>query len=321
MTILKEIPIHAFQAFKIGNAEYIEGATGCTVILPTNKSAVCGIDIRGGGPASRESGLLNPLAANDGVNAVVLSGGSAFGLAASIGVTQYLEEKNIGFPTNSGNVPIVCESCLFDLQMHTNKIRPDASLGYKACQNAINNNYQDGNYGAGCGATCGKAYGETHMMKAGIGSICYQLNDLIVGAIVAVNSMGDILENGKIIAGALDYETNTFLNCEEALYTMQANLQKHTNTTIGAIITNANFNKTQLTKIAGMAHDGMARSISPVHTEFDGDTIYAMSSKEIAADINVVGTLAAKAFSKAIENAVKHTESLYGIKSYQDLQD
>lgn len=322
MKNLKQIQISDITAFQIGNAEYEEGATGCTVILPKKGGATCGIDIRGGGPASRESGLLNPLSANDSVNAVVLSGGSAFGLEASIGVMEYLEEKNIGFPTANGVVPIVCESCLFDLEMHTNKIRPDKALGKQATINAYSNNYKDGNYGAGCGATCGKAYGSEHMMKSGIGSAAFQVGDLKVGAVVATNCMGDVFDytNGKQLAGALDYDTNTFLNCEEAFYSMQANVSTHTNTTIGIILTNATFNKTQLTKIASMAHDGMARSINPIHTEFDGDTIYAMSSAEIKADLNVVGTLAQRAFSEAITNSIKHAEGMYGIKSYKDIK-
>ena len=321
MTILKNISIKELNAFIVGNAEYAEGATGCTVILPKKGGATCGIDIRGGGPASGESGLLNPLAANDSVNAVILSGGSAFGLEASIGVMEILEEKGIGFPTENGVVPIVCQSCLFDLELHTNTIRPDKALGKLATENAYRNNYKDGNYGAGCGATCGKAYGSAHMMKSGIGSAAFQAGDLQVGAIVATNCMGDVFDykTGKQLAGALDYTTNTFLNCEEAFYSMQASLTQHTNTTIGIILTNASFNKTQLTKIASMAHDGMARSINPIHTEFDGDTIYAMASSEIQADINVVGTLAAKAFSEAITNSIKHAETMYGIKSYTDI--
>lgn len=321
MKELKKIDIHALDAFLIGNSQYEEGATGVTVILPKNGGAVCGIDIRGGGPASRESGLLNPLAANDSVNAVVLSGGSAFGLSASNGVMKYLEERNIGFPTENGVVPIVCSSCLFDLEMHTNRIRPDEALGYQACINAYANNYKDGNYGAGCGATCGKAYGSEHMMKTGIGSACYQIGDLKVGAIAAVNAMGDVFdwENGKQIAGALDYETNTFLNCEEAFYSMHVKQTHHTNTTLGIILTNASFNKTQLTKIAQMAHDGMARSINPIHTEFDGDTIYAMSSQEVHADINTVGMLSARVFSDAIIASVKHAESSFGARAYCDM--
>lgn len=321
MTILKQISIHELTDFKIGNAEYTEGATGCTVILPRDKGATCGVDIRGGGPANREGGLLNPLAANDSVNAVLLSGGSAFGLEASIGVTKYLEEKGIGFPTDSGVVPIVCQSCLFDLEIHTSQIRPDTALGYQVCLNAENNNYTDGNVGTGCGATCGKAYGSEHMMKTGVGSCAYQLGDVKVGVIVACNSMGDVFDytNGTQIAGAIDYNTKQFLNCEEALYMMQMHSQLHTNTTIGIVLTNASFNKTQLTKIASMAHDGMARSINPIHTEFDGDTIYAMSSGKVKADLNVIGTLAARCFSEAITASVKNSESMYGVLSYKDI--
>lgn len=311
-----------FNDFLIGNAEYKESPTGVTVVLPKDKSSVCAVDVRGGGPASREVALLNPLAANDGVNAIVLSGGSAFGLEASIGVMQWLEEKGIGFKVDEGVVPIVVQSCLYDLEMHDSKKRPDKQLGYKACSFALENNYQDGNYGAGCGATCGKAYGKEHMMKTGIGSSCFQLGDLVVGAIVAVNSLGDVFDYNthKQLAGALNYETNEFMNSEEGLYNMYEQ-SLHTNTTIGIILTNAKLNKTQLTKVAGMAHDGMARSINPVHTEYDGDSIYAMSSSKVEADINVVGTLAAKAFSEAITSSVKNADSLFGVKSYKDLHN
>ena len=205
--------------------------------------------------------------------------------------------------------------------MHTSQIRPDTALGYQICLNAENNNYTDGNVGAGCGATCGKAYGSEHMMKTGVGSCAYQLGDIKVGVIVACNSMGDVFDytNGTQIAGAIDYNTKQFLNCEEALYMMQMHSQLHTNTTIGIVLTNASFNKTQLTKIASMAHDGMARSINPIHTEFDGDTIYAMSSGKVKADLNVIGTLAARCFSEAITASVKNSESMYGVLSYKDI--
>ena len=317
--VLKEISIHDLDGFHIGNAEYTDHYTGCTVILP-EKGAVTAVDIRGGGPASREIGLLNPLADNSCVNAVLLSGGSAYGLNASAGVVRYLEEKGEGFPVSEGVVPIVCESCIYDLEMDNQK-RPDAELGYQACLNAENDNYHDGNHGCGCGATVGKAYGPSHMMKSGIGSAAYRCGDLKVGAIVSVNCMGDVFdfETGKQIAGALDYDTNTFLNCEKAFYTMQANLQKHTNTTIGAVMTNAVFNKTQLTKIAGMAHDGMARAISPVHTMYDGDSIYALSKGNVQADINIVGMLAARTFAAAVKNAVKNASSVKGLKTFSDL--
>lgn len=317
---LKEISIHDLEGFHIGNAEYADHYTGTTVILP-EKGAVTAVDIRGGGPASREAGLLNPLADNSCVNAVVLSGGSAYGLNAAGGVVKYLEERGEGFPVSEGVVPIVCQSCIYDLEMDNEK-RPDAQLGYLACQNAEKDNYQDGNFGCGCGATVGKAYGPAHMMKSGIGSAAYQCRDLKVGAIASVNCMGDVFdfETGKQIAGALNYETGEFLNCEEAFYTMQANLQKHTNTTIGAVMTNAVFNKTQLTKIAGMAHDGMARAINPVHTMYDGDSIYALSKGNVQADINIVGILAARAFAAAVRNAVLHCSSVKGLKTTSNLQ-
>lgn len=317
---LKEISIHDLDGFHVGNAEYADHYTGCTVILP-EKGAVTAVDIRGGGPASREAGLLNPLADNSCVNAVLLSGGSAYGLNASAGVMKYLEERGEGFPVSEGVVPIVCESCIYDLEMDNQK-RPDADLGYQACCNAEKDNYQDGNYGCGCGATVGKAYGPNHMMKSGIGSAAYQCGDLKVGAIVSVNCMGDVFdfETGREIAGSLDYDTNTFLNSEYAFYNMQAKTQKHTNTTIGAIMTNASFNKTQLTKIAGMAHDGMARAINPVHTMYDGDSLYVLSKGNIHTDINIVGILAARTIAAAIRNAVNHASGVKGLKTASDLK-
>ncbi|MGM9941948.1 MAG: P1 family peptidase [Bulleidia sp.] len=311
---IQKIRIQDIEGYRIGNAEYEEYATGVTVILP-EKGAVTGVDIRGGGPASRESGLLNPLAANDCVNAVVLSGGSAFGLDTASGVMKYLEEKGIGFPTGAGVVPIVCASCIFDLVLDNTK-RPDAELGYQACINAQSYHYQDGNYGGGLGATCGKIAGPAHMMKSGIGSAAFQCGDLKVGAVVIVNCAGDVFdfETGQKIAGCYDYDRQVFISGEDTFYAMQKSPDLfHANTTIGAILTNASFNKTQLTKIAGMAHDGMARSINPVHTEFDGDTIYAMANGTVSADINIVGTLAARAFSCAVSNAV------YAAEPYRNL--
>lgn len=321
MNNIKEISIKDIEGYRIGNAEYAEHMTGVTVILPEN-GAVTGIDIRGGGPASRESGLLNPLAANDCVNAVVLSGGSAFGLDTASGAMKYLEERNTGFPTAAGVVPIVCASCIFDLNLDNTK-RPDAALGYQACLNAEQFNYKDGCYGAGLGATIGKIAGPDHTMKSGIGSAAFSCGKLKVGAVVAVNSAGDIYDftTGKMIAGCYDYEKGHLLNGEDLFYASTAHPDLfHTNTTIGAVITNASFSKTQLTKIAGMAHDGMARSINPVHTEFDGDSIYAMANGTVQADINIVGTLAARAFSSAITNAVKSAVSLHSLKAYQDIQ-
>ena len=321
MNTLKTIRIQDIEGYHIGNAEYEDHVTGVTVILPQG-GAVTGLDIRGGGPASRESGLLNPLAANDCVNAVVLSGGSAFGLDTAQGVMQYLEERNIGFATQAGVVPIVCTSCIYDLILDNTK-RPDGALGYQACVNSESDNYKDGNYGAGLGATCGKILGVDHMMKAGIGSAAFQCGELKVGAIAVVNCFGDVFdfETGRMIAGCYDYQAKELISSEEMMYAMQANPDFfHTNTTIGAVLTNASFNKTELTKIAGMAHDGMARSINPVHTQFDGDSIYAMANGNVQADINLVGTLAARAFAAAIRNAAYHAAPYRGLASASTIQ-
>ena len=195
----KEIPISSIEGIRIGNAQYPEGS-GCTVIL-AEPAAVTGVDIRGGGPASRESALLNPLAANDAVNAVLLTGGSAFGLSAADGVMKYLAEKGIGFPTDFGPVPIVCASAIFDLPCGDRSVRPDAALGYQACLNA--GNFRQGNYGAGTGATIGKIGGAATAMKSGIGAFAAEIGGIQVGAIVVVNALGNICDpdTGEIIAG------------------------------------------------------------------------------------------------------------------------
>ena len=319
--VYKEISIKDIPGFVIGQAEDGEAGTGTTVILCGEKGACTGVDIRGGGPASRESGLLNPLAANDAVHAIVLSGGSAFGLDCAGGVMKYLEERNIGFPTGFGNVPIVVTSCLFDLPVGSAKVRPDAKMGYTACEAAPN--FVEGNHGCGTGATVGKAKGPQYMMKSGIGSYAVKLGDLVVGAVVGVNAMGDIIDpsTGKKLAGVLSNEGTLEASCEEEMWKLAMNpFTGTTNTTIGAILTNADLNKTELTKVAGMAHDGYARAIYPVHTMYDGDSIYASSTRTVKADINVVGSLAAMVMAKAIINAVEHCEGAYGLKCAKDFQ-
>lgn len=322
MTVLKKIRIQEIEGFHIGNAEYPEAGTGCTVILPEKKT-LCGADVRGGAPASRENALLSPLAANDGVHAVLLSGGSAYGLDAAGGIMQYLENKGIGFPVGGGTVvPIVCASCILDLGCGSSEVRPDAALGHQACINAENDHYQDGCYGAGTGATCGKFSGMEYMMKSGIGSAAYQIGDLKVGAVICVNCAGDVYDagTGRKIAGAFKTADHAWIDSEEALYASLTNVSMGANTTIGAILTNAAFTKTELTKIAGMAHDGLARSIRPIHTMYDGDTLYALGTGKIKTDLNLVGTLAAKAISAAIVNAIESSVSLFGIPAAADIQ-
>lgn len=315
---MKEISIKEIEDIKIGNAQNEKAGTGCTVIL-CEKSAPVGLDVRGGGPASRESELLKPTAAAEEIHGILLSGGSAFGLDAAGGVQQYLEERGIGFDVGVTKVPLVCQSCLFDLTVADPMVRPDRAMGYEACKNAELGNYRDGSVGAGTGATVGKFYGMDFCMKSGIGSYAVQLGDLKVGAIVAVNALGDIFDwkTGEKLAGLLSEDKKSFRSTEEEVYKSYEIVKNKFvgNTTIGVLITNGKFPKTQLCKIASMAHNGYARSIRPVHTTADGDSIYALSSGDVPADLDMVGTLAAEVMSEAIIRAVKHAESAYGYPS------
>ena len=319
---MNEISIKDIGNIKIGNAENKEAGTGCTVIICEN-GAPTGLDVRGGGPASRESELLKPVAAAQSIHAVLLSGGSAFGLDAAGGVMEYLEEKNIGFDVGITKVPLVCQSCLFDLGVGDFRIRPDKKMGYEACVNAEKGNYKDGNVGAGTGATVGKIHGAECCMKSGIGSYAVQIGELKVGAIVAVNALGDIYDwkNGKKVAGLLAKDRKTLLNTEAEFYKSYdvAENKFVENTTIGIVITNAKFNKTQLCKIASMTQNGYARSIRPVHTTADGDSIYAMSVGELDADQDVVGTLAAQVMAEAILRAVMSAEPAYGLVAAKEI--
>ena len=319
----KEIKITEIEGFKIGQAENAEAATGCTVIVSENGMAA-GLDVRGGGPASRDSELLNPLAAAGFVHAVVLAGGSAFGLGCANGVMEYLEAHDIGYDVGVTKVPLVVQSDLFDLTVGDKSVRPDPAMGYEAVKHAMEDpNYKDGNYGAGCGATVGKLAGMETCMKSGIGSYAIQLGELKLGAIVAVNSLGDIYDwkTGKKIAGLLTADKKGFL---DTVAVMKESIAVHENkfvdnTTIGAVITNAAFDKSQLCKIAGMTHNGYARAIRPVHTSADGDSIYALSTGNVSADMDLVGTLAADVMSEAIVRAIKNAESAYGFPAAGDI--
>lgn len=320
---MKEIPITEFENLKIGNAENTQAATGCTVLLFSPDGAPAGLDVRGGGPASRESELLKPMAAAQVIHAILLSGGSAFGLDAAGGVQRYLEQHGIGFEVGVTRVPLVCESCLFDLTVGDAGVRPDAAMGYAACEGAEAGNYRDGSFGAGTGATVGKLAGMETCMKSGIGSYAVQIGELRVGAIVAVNALGDIYDwkTGRKVAGLLAPDRHTFLDSEEEVFRNYEVVENKFvgNTTIGVVVTNAAFAKTQLCKIAGMAHDGYARSIRPVHTTADGDSIYAVSLGTVAADQDMVGALAARVMSEAILRAVRSCGSGYGHPGAADL--
>lgn len=316
---MKEISIKDFRNIQIGQAENVQAGTGCTVFLLGREGASVGLDVRGGGPASRESELLKPLATAQVIHAILLAGGSAFGLDAAGGVMRYLEERGIGVDVGVTRVPLVCQSDLFDLTVADAHTRPDAAMAYEACVNAETGNYCDGNHGAGTGATVGKLLGMEHCMKSGIGSYAVQVGNLQVGAVVAVNAVGDVYdyENGRKIAGLLAADGKTFLDSElAALQAIEAQTEKFVgNTTLGVILTNARLDKAHLCKIAGMAHDGYARAIRPVHTSMDGDSIYAVSLGDVPADMDVVGTLAARVMAKAIVRAVQAAEPAYGLPS------
>lgn len=321
---LQEIPITEMKGLRIGNAQNTEAATGCTVLLFGPQGAPAGLDVRGGGPASRESELLKPMAAAGAIHAILLSGGSAFGLDAAGGVQQYLEERGIGFDVGVTKVPLVCQSCLFDLMVGDGRVRPDRAMGYDACLSAESGNYQDGNFGAGIGATVGKALGEPGCMKSGIGSYAVRAGDLEVGALVAVNALGDVYDwrNGVRVAGLRGTDGRfdaDGMDSESALVRRTEIVEnKFTgNTTLGVILTNARFGKAQLCKIAGMGHDGYARAIRPVHTSADGDSLYAVSLGDVAADQDVVGALAARVVAEAILRAVR-VRGAYGLPGALD---
>lgn len=318
---MKEISVSDIKGIIIGQHEDTVGGTGCTVLIAPNGMRA-GLDVRGGGPASRESELLKPTANAQIIHALVLSGGSAYGLDAAGGVMRYLEERDIGFDVGVAKVPLVCQSDLFDLTVADPKARPDAQMAYRACLNAPN--YRDGNYGAGTGATVGKMLGMDHCMKSGMGSYAVRIGELEVGAIVAVNALGDIFDRntGKQIAGLLTEDGKHLRSSMDVLFARSEPVENRFtgNTTIGAVITNACLDKTKLCKVASMAHNGYARSICPVHTSADGDSIYALSTGDVAADIDVIGTLAAEVISEAIKRAVNAAESAYGFPALRDIQ-
>ena len=319
---MKEIKFTDIDGIKVGNAENLEAATGCTVVI-CEEGATAGVDVRGGSPGTRETDLLNPQNLVDKVHAVMLSGGSAFGLDAASGAMKYLEENNIGFDVQVTKVPIVCGAVLFDLVVGDYSVRPDLDMGYRACENANNKECPSGNIGAGTGATVGKFLGVERAMKGGLGSYAFQIGDLRVGAIVAVNCLGDVInpDTGEILAGLLDKEGKDLIGTENVLIENYANKKNvfSGNTTIGVVATNGIFTKAEANKLASMSHNGYARSIRPAHTNFDGDTIFTMATGKVEADINVVGFLGAKAMEKAVVNAIKSANSAYGFKAYRDI--
>ncbi len=317
---------------RVGHFTDSRRPTGCTVIL-CEEGAVGGVDVRGAAPGTRETNLLDPINTVQQVHAVVLSGGSAFGLDAATGVTRYLEERNIGYDARVARVPIVPAAILFDLGVGDPKIRPDAEAGYKACKAATTDAPAEGNVGAGAGATVGKLFGMSRAMKGGIGTASIKLqggkggkSNLTVGAIVAVNAVGDVIDPsaGKVIAGARTKDGKALLGSMSAILRgepLPPSLGGEA-TTIGVVATDVKLNKVQATKVAQMAHDGLARAINPVHTASDGDTIFALSTGRSSRPPNVtlIGALAAEAMAQAVVRAALAARSVAGFPGAADLK-
>jgi L-aminopeptidase/D-esterase-like protein len=312
---------------EVGHAQSNDALTGCTVIL-CRKGAIAGVDVRGGAPGTRETDLLDPVNLVEKVHAVLLAGGSAFGLDAASGVMRYLEEHKIGFNTGVARVPIVPAAILFDLNLGNKDIRPDAEMGYQACLAASKAAPAEGNAGAGTGASVGKMFGMALAMKSGVGSASVQVGaGVVVGALVAVNAFGDVIDpaNGKIIAGlrsgrvgplhvgGKDYFADTLAMMRKPLGRGILGFASRANTVIGVVATNARLTKSQATKVAQMAHDGVARAIRPAHTMLDGDTIFALSTGNRKADVTALGAFAAEAIAQAILRAARMAASVGGL--------
>ncbi len=306
--------------FQIGTAEDREGLTGVTVILAPKEGAAAGVDVRGCAPGTRETDLLSPEKTVQQIHAVVLSGGSAFGLEASSGVMRYLSEQGIGFSVEPACVPIVCQAVLFDLLIGSEKVYPDLAMGYEAAKKA-SNLFPVGCYGAGTGATVGKLLGGEHAMKSGAGYAEFHLDSgLYVGAYMAVNACGEIYEEDHVLAGALDKDEKTIISSHDLMMKGFKRIMGG-NTSIGCVMTNAILTKAECKAVSGMAHDGYARSIRPVHTTMDGDTVFTMASNQLKAPVDTVGYLAEEAIRLAVLDAVKTAESMGGRPAFADVND
>ena len=313
---MKTIAMNEIKGIEVGQAQNKQGGSGCTVIL-CKEGCSGGVDVRGGGPATRETDLLNPINMVQQIHAVCLSGGSAFGLDAAGGVMRYLEECGCGHDMGFVKVPIVCGASLFDLGVCDPRCRPDAKMGYEACQN-INQNIAEGNVGAGTGASVGKFMGKEHAMKSGLGTYGIELNGLKVAAIVAVNACGNVVdENGHQLAGV--YHEGKIMATDKLMLQMYEQPLPQGNTTIGCIVTNAKLDKAQCTKVAGITHNAYAKAIQPVHTMSDGDTVFVMATGEVSVAVDIVGVLATQCMEKAIRRAVMKAHSAYGLMAWCDV--
>ncbi len=315
------------RGIEVGHAQDDEALTGCTVIL-CRTGAVAGVDVRGGAPGTRETDLLNPINLVQKVHGIVLAGGSAFGLEAAGGVMRYLEEQKIGFNTGAAKVPIVPSAILYDLNLGRADVRPDPAMGYRAAAAASAAPPAQGNVGVGTGASIGKMFGSKLAMKAGVGTASTDAGGgVIVGALVAVNAFGDVIDPGfgTVVAGLRSGRigplrvggkgqlADTLTMMRKPIGRGILGFASRANTVIGVVATNARLTKAQATKVAQMAQDGIARTIRPAHTMLDGDVIFALSTGARRADVSLVGALAAEVMAEAVLRAVKMAEPAGGL--------
>jgi L-aminopeptidase/D-esterase-like protein len=310
---------------KVGHAHDLHALTGCTVVL-CERGVTCGVDQRGGAPGTRETDLLKPMHLVEQVHAILLGGGSAFGLDAAAGVLRFLEEGGYGFDTGVARVPVVPAAILFDLAVGSPDIRPDAAMGYQACLAASSEPPEEGSVGAGAGATVGKILGIGQSVKSGIGSASLEIGGgFVVGALAAVNAFGDVIDpdSGKILAGARPLpdasgKSSGYADTLEVLKHITGLTSGFPSTVIGVVAINARLTKEAVNKVAQMAHNGLSRTVRPAHTMWDGDTIFALAVGEKEIDVSTAGAFAAEAFAQAVLRAVRAAQSAGGLPSMTD---
>jgi L-aminopeptidase/D-esterase-like protein len=306
---------------KVGHYTDSKAATGCTVIL-CEPGAVAGVDVSGSSPGTRETDLLRAGNLVDKVQAIVLSGGSAFGLDAAAGVMRYLEERGFGYETSAGRVPIVPAAIIFDLNIGDSRIRPGASEGYQACLAATDIEVTEGCVGAGTGATVGKSLGVERAVKSGLGTASQRIaGDIVVAALMVVNAVGDVIEpgTGKILAGPRNSDESGFLSTSQLWKGEFKEAIPPFNTVIGVVATDTKLSKVEATKLARVAQVGIARTIDPCHTMYDGDALFALSSGDKETDFNVLGATAAEVVAQAIVRAIRNAETLAGVPAAKDV--
>jgi L-aminopeptidase/D-esterase-like protein len=312
----------AVEGVRVGSHTLTARPTGCTVVL-VEQGAVAGVDVRGAAPATRETDLLDPVNTVQMVHAIVLSGGSAFGLDTASGVMRYLEERGVGFPVGPARVPIVPGASIFDLTVGDWRVRPDASCGYEAARAASTARPLEGSVGAGAGATVGKMLGMQRAMKGGLGTAEVRVGELVVAALMVVNAVGDVIDpaTGRVVAGARGEDGHTLVDARTLVRSgLGVEPPVRANTTIGVVATNARLTKTDANRVAQVAHDGFARSIAPAHTPGDGDTLFVIATGAVApSSLLVVGELAAQAVAEAVVRAVREATAVEGYPAVRDL--